>query len=83
MGRRWVDDRAAFPLDRRWIMCCDQPGCATKSAPTTQQPPLEQFAADGWFIAKTFGDICPACLTAGTTPTSTPHSLMEDTAWKP
>lgn len=77
MTRTWVDDRLPFPKDRRWVMRCDETGCTTKSQPSVQQPPLEDFAAAGWFIAKTFGDVCPVCLAEGVTPTDTPHMSME------
>ncbi|SEE83719.1 hypothetical protein SAMN04489740_2729 [Arthrobacter alpinus] len=78
MSREWVDDRSPFPLDKRWVMRCDETGCATKSEPSVQQPPLDQFVAAGWFIGKTFGDICPACLAAGIEPRDTPHQLMPE-----
>lgn len=79
MTRTWVDDRMLFPKDKRWVMRCDQTGCTTQSEPSFQQQSLDHFAANGWFIAKTFGDVCPKCLAAGVVPTDAPHKLMEAT----
>jgi hypothetical protein len=64
--RTWVGAK-----DDRWIMICDQIGCVTRSEPFPPgvQPPLEIFAERGWFIARKFGDVCPACLAAGVVPT--------------
>lgn len=64
MTRTWISD-----TDHRWVMLCDQQGCATRSDPFPKEPRLEIFRAQGWFVARRFGDICPACLAAGVTPT--------------
>lgn len=80
MTRRWVDDLTPFPKDKRWVMCCDESGCITKSEPSVEQQPLEQFVASGWFIGWTFGDVCPKCLAAGVVPTDAPHKLMGGTS---
>lgn len=76
MTRTWVDDRAVFPLDKRWVMRCDTAGCATKSEPSVQQPPLEQFVTAGWFVGKTWQDVCPACLARGVVLRDEPSHLM-------
>ena len=72
MTRTWISEK-----DRRWVMICDQLGCATRSEPfpAGRQPDLAIFAGKGWFIAKKFGDTCPACLASGVKPTAEPHSL--------
>lgn len=53
-----------------WEMRCDQDGCGTQSEPFPVQPDLELFQVRGWFIAKSWGDICPPCLAKGVRPTS-------------
>jgi len=63
MTRRHVSD-----TDTRWVMACDVPRCRTWSETFTAQPPLEEFRDRGWFVAKRYGDICPACLSAGVPP---------------
>jgi hypothetical protein len=70
--RTWVGRK-----DDRWIMICDQLGCTTRSEPFPpgRQPQLSIFADRGWFIARKFGDICPACLAQGVEPTAEAHSL--------
>lgn len=75
MTREWVSEQ-----DRRWVMVCDQDGCATRSEPFPKQPDLETFQDRGWFIAMKSGDICPACLARGIEPKGEPHgqSLPED-----
>lgn len=47
-------------------MVCDAPGCLTRSGPraTQQDLSLREFAAAGWFIARTHGDRCPGCVQA-------------------
>ncbi len=49
-------------------MRCDNwdGGCRIRSdiRPTTEALPLEEFAAAGWYIAKTHGDRCPSCVAA-------------------
>jgi len=81
MSREWVDDKKRTPIDKRWVMRCDvglfgrggQPQrCATESEPSLTQPELWQFAAQGWFIAKLHGDVCPACLAVGIEPWAEP-----------
>jgi hypothetical protein len=82
--RRGPDTR-----DRRWVMRCDcwhtdhgtdKKGrvlrCKTEGEPSVEQPPLEGYATEGWFIANLEGDRCPACLSLGHEPTSAPHPLM-------
>jgi hypothetical protein len=68
MTRQWISES-----DRRWVMVCDRDGGATQSEPFPKQPDLALFAARGWFIAKSWGDICPTCLAAGVTPTAEPY----------
>lgn len=68
MTREWVSKK-----DHRWVMRCDQIGCATRSEPFPKEPPLELFARRGWFIAAKFGDICPTCFAKGIKPTAAPH----------
>ncbi|AHH16563.1 hypothetical protein NONO_c17630 [Nocardia nova SH22a] len=65
MTRTWVSD-----TDRRWVMKCDQSGCATRSEEFPREPPLAEFQNRGWFIAKLWGDICPDCLARGVRPTA-------------
>lgn len=66
MTRTWISDS-----DHRWVMQCDQTGCDTRFGPFDQQPDLALFPDLGWFVAALFGDICPACLAAGTRPKAT------------
>lgn len=68
MTREWVSEK-----DRRWVMRCDQNGCATRSEPFPKSPPLEEFQRRGWFVAAKWGDICPACLAKGVEPTAAPY----------
>lgn len=58
-------DRAKSGL---WAMVCDQDGCTTRSEDHPRQPELEVFQERGWFIARLWGDICPACLAKGVRP---------------
>lgn len=51
-----------------WVMRCDRPDCTTTSEPFPTQPDLAIFADLGWFIAKRWGDRCPACVAAGLMP---------------
>lgn len=44
------------------------------------QPPLSDYARDGWFIADFHGDVCPSCLAKGYQPMSRPHEVMSETA---
>lgn len=85
MSREWVDDRKRKPKDKRWVMRCDvglfdssRKRCETESEPSWAQPELWQFAAQGWYIAKLHGDMCPVCLAAGERPPtrSLPHPVM-------
>lgn len=69
MTRSWDEDE-------QWRMYCDERGCGTRSEQFPTQPPLELFAERGWFIAKKFGDVCPACLAKGVRSTVDAHSLM-------
>jgi hypothetical protein len=39
--------------------------CTTEGQPSSTQPPLAQYAAEGWFIAQTSGDRCPSCRAQG------------------
>lgn len=55
---------------QQWVMLCDQIGCPTRSEAFPKEPPLELFRDRGWFIARTFGDICPACLAKGVRPSA-------------
>ena len=68
MTRTWISEK-----DHRWVMMCDQLGCATRSEPFPREPDLALFASRGWFIAAKFGDVCPHCLAKGTKPTAAPH----------
>lgn len=77
--------------DKRFVMRCDcfhpehglEAGLAHRCksrgnpAPIGTQPPLEAYAAAGWFIARLHGDRCPDCLAAGHAPSAEPHVLME------
>lgn len=63
MTREWVSEQ-----DRRWVMVCDQDWCHTRSEPFPDQPDLKIFQGLGWFVAKQWGDVCPACLAAGVEP---------------
>jgi hypothetical protein len=65
--RQWISKK-----DPRWVMVCDQEGCATKSEPFPNQPDLQLFQERGWFAAKLWGDICPACLARGVQPKGEP-----------
>jgi hypothetical protein len=71
--------------------CDDWATCTTPPVgprPDHSDLPLEEFAAAGWFVAASHGDLCPACVTAaGGMDTLTakrvreggpgrPHSLM-------
>lgn len=85
MSREWVDDAKPKPKDKRWVMRCDvglfdptRDRCPTVSEPSVAQPELWQFAADGWFIAKLHGDVCPACMAEGYVPRKAPHALMRE-----
>jgi hypothetical protein len=91
VSREWVDDMKPRPRrgpdtrDRRWVMRCDveRPDgsrCRTEGEPSRTQPPLEDYAAAGWFIALVHGDVCPACLARGYEPRSAPHSAMAEAA---
>ena len=86
MSREWVDDMKPPPRrgpdtrDKRWVMRCDvlRPNgsrCPTTGEPSATQPSLVRYAADGWFIAQTHGDVCPSCLTKGYVPMAQPHPL--------
>ncbi|WP_330253048.1 hypothetical protein OG874_00085 [Nocardia sp. NBC_00565] len=63
--------------NRDWVMVCDEEGCATASEVFPKQPDLEVFHGRGWFIAACSGDICPACLANGVTPTVEPYLMPE------
>lgn len=83
MTRRWVDDHKKKPRDKRWVMHCDYGDgahgadrCTTQSEPFVWQPPLELFIERGWFIAKVFGDRCPACVALGRHEGIEPSRLM-------
>ena len=80
MTRTLVDDKKLFPKDKRWVMRCDVSGCTTKSEPSVQFPPLEQFVAAGWFIGATFCDICPECVAKGVMPWDVANRLMNEVA---
>ncbi|MCC3333559.1 hypothetical protein [Nocardia abscessus] len=67
MTRQWISEK-----NHDWVMVCDQPGCPTTSEPFPTSPPLELFQKRGWFTAKLFGDICPACLAKGVQPKGEP-----------
>jgi hypothetical protein len=90
MSREWVDDMKPAPRrgpdtrDRRWVMRCDvrradDSRCPTEGEPSREQPPLEDYAGAGWFIAKVHGDICPDCLAKGYQPRSEPHPAYSAT----
>ena len=86
MTRQWVDDGARKPRDKRWVMRCDVGSmdvtvarCATRTEPTWDQRPLDEFAAAGWFIAVLWGDVCPVCLASGHVPTAEPSPVMRGT----
>lgn len=66
MTREWVSEK-----DHNWVMTCDQTGCGTRSEPYPKQPDLVLFQECGWFVAATFGDICPTCLERGIRPSAT------------
>lgn len=51
-----------------WAFVCDQHGCDTRSERFPGQPELEVFQERGWFVARLWGDICPACLAKGIRP---------------
>ena len=74
--RQWVDDDKAVPLDKRWVMRCDNhingERCGTATPPQLTQPSLEALHADGWHIARLSGDICPTCISNGAE-TKDPH----------
>ena len=87
MSREWVDDMKPPPRrgpdtrDRRWVMRCDVERangsrCPTEGEPSRDQPPLEDYAEAGWFIANLHGDICPDCLAKGYQPSREPHPVM-------
>lgn len=44
-------------------MKCDRYLCTFVSAGHESMPSLASFVAEGWFIAATYGDRCPACVT--------------------
>jgi hypothetical protein len=82
MSREWVDDRKKKPVDKRFVMRCDviSPSgrrCTTESEPVVRQSelPLERFIAEGWFVAKVHGDICPKCLALGYEPRSLAYGV--------
>jgi hypothetical protein len=60
MSQEWVSS-----TDHRWQMTCDTPGCHTVCAPTAERQNLQIFADAGWFIAVTYGDACPGCISSG------------------
>lgn len=74
--RHWVDDGLKNPIDKRWVMRCDNEvagyRCTTTTEPEISQPSLAALHAAGWHIAKLCGDICPGCIAAGA-PTGTPY----------
>ena len=92
MSREWVDDRKPAPRpgrpdtrDKRWVMRCDtyHPSgkrCTTEGEPSPHQPDLKIYVDAGWFIGKTWGDMCPRCLASGYVPPAEPHRLMQDPA---
>ena len=47
-----------------WVMVCDQADCKTRSDVRQKQAdlPLVEFVDAGWFVARTYGDYCPACV---------------------
>lgn len=49
-----------------WQWLCDQDGCGAHTPPVHRDalPTPGQLQASGWFIAKLWGDRCPACRTA-------------------
>lgn len=53
-----------------WRWSCDRDGCTTHTDPVPKHalPKPEQMQEDGWFIAKLWGDRCPACVAAGQVP---------------
>jgi hypothetical protein len=71
MTRRHVSD-----TDTRWVMVCDVPRCRTWSEPFSRPPALEIFQDRGWFVAKRYGDVCPACLSSGHKPTADPYQVV-------
>jgi hypothetical protein len=62
MSRVWAGKTRADG----WVMECDtwDPKCPTRSeASNLEDLTLERFAREGWFIARTHGDLCPECVT--------------------
>ena len=81
MTREWVDDAVPAPRrgpdnrDKRWVMQCDvglfgDTRCPTTSEPSVVPPPLSDFEAAGWSLAKVHGDVCPFCLAKGIKPST-------------
>lgn len=68
MTREWVSES-----NHDWVMVCDEDGCRTRSEAFPEQPELEEFQKRGWFIAKKWGDVCPACLAKGVEPKGKPY----------
>lgn len=73
MSREWVDELNTKPSDRLVVMRCDHgallpgPRCTTQSEPqpNLQSLSLTRFLAEGWSVAKHYGDLCPSCVAAG------------------
>lgn len=60
----------------RWI--CDRIGCKTVDTITASKhklPSVEEMVARGWFVAKVWGDRCPACVAAGLVGDTEPHPM--------
>jgi hypothetical protein len=59
--------------DRRWMMYCDG-GCGSRVPTLPGREGLRKHAAEGWFIAKVSGDLCPSC--RAKMPSGEPHAVM-------
>lgn len=44
-----------------WAMFCDRCGYRSDVRPSQHDLPLDEFRADGWFVAKVHGDLCSKC----------------------
>jgi hypothetical protein len=42
-------------------MFCDRCGYRSDVRPSQHDLPLDEFRADGWFVAKVHGDLCSKC----------------------
>lgn len=75
MSQNWISRH-----DQRWQMVCDMSGCPTALEPTRERRALLDLAADGWFIARRFGDACPMCVAEGRV-TAQPEESLYPTLW--